>query len=54
MRHIESCLLLPNINSSLDSYLANGQTARNKVRVKRIEILRAASLLSTADIVDHL
>ena len=49
MRHIESCLLLLNINSSLDSYLANGQTARNKVRVKGIEILRAASLLSTAD-----
>ena len=30
-----------------DSYLVNGQMARNKVRVKGIEILSAASLLST-------
>jgi len=35
------------MNSSLDSYLVNGQTARNKVGVKGIEILSAASLLST-------
>ena len=46
MRHIEN-FPLPNINSSLDSYLANGQMARNKVRVKGIEILSPASLLST-------
>ena len=37
------------MNSSLASYLDNGQMARNKVRVKGIEILNAASLLS-ADI----
>jgi len=36
-----------NINSSLYSYLANGQMARNKVRVKGIEILSAVSVLST-------
>ena len=46
MRYIESCLR-PNVNSSLDSYLANSQMARNKVRVKGIEILSPASLLST-------
>ena len=37
----------PHEYSSLDSYLINGQMARNKVRVKGIEILSAASLLST-------
>ena len=36
MRHIAN-FLLPYINSSLDSYLANGQVTRNKVRVKGIE-----------------
>ena len=46
MRLIEN-FLLPNINISLDSYLANGQMARNKVRVKGTEILSPASLLST-------
>ena len=35
------------MNSSLERYLVNGQMARNKVRVKGIEILSAASLLST-------
>ena len=35
------------MNSSLDSYLVIGQMARNKVRVKEIETLSAASLLST-------
>ena len=35
------------MNSSLDSCLVNGQMARNKVRVKGIETLSAASLLST-------
>ena len=35
------------MNSSLDSYLVSGQMARNKVRVKGIEILSAASLLPT-------
>ena len=38
MRHIKKKLLPHNINSLLDSYLANGQMARNKVRVKGIEI----------------
>ena len=33
--------------SSLESYLVNGQKARKKVRVKGIEILSAASLIST-------
>ena len=33
-------------NSSLDSYLVNGQMTRNKVRLKGIEILSTASLLS--------
>ena len=45
MRHIEN--FLPKINSSLDSYSPNGLMARNKVRVKGIEIFSAASLLST-------
>ena len=35
------------MNSSLDSYLVNGQMARNKVKVKGIEILSVACLLST-------
>ena len=35
------------MNSSLDSYLDNGQMARNKVRIKGAQILSAASLLST-------
>ena len=39
--------IINNMNSSLDSYLVNGQMARNKVRVKSIQILSAASLLST-------
>ena len=34
-------------NGSLDNYLVNGQMARNKVRIKGIEILSAPSLLST-------
>ena len=33
------------MNSSLDNYLVNSQMARNKVRVKGIEILSAPSLL---------
>ena len=37
------------MNSSSDSYLVIGQMAREKVRVKGIEILSAASLLSTDD-----
>ena len=47
MRHIENFLLPIDINSSLDSYLANVQMDRNKVRVKGIKILSPASLLST-------
>ena len=39
--------IINHMNSLLDSYLVNGQMARNKVRVKGIEILNAASLLST-------
>ena len=39
--------IINHVNSSFDSYLVNGQMARNKVRVKGLEILRAASLLST-------
>ena len=39
--------VINHMNSSLDSYLVNGQVARNKVRVKGIEILNAASLLYT-------
>ena len=35
------------MNSSLDSYLVNGQMARKKVTLRGIEILSAASLLST-------
>ena len=35
------------MNSSSDSYFIIGQMAREKVRVKGIEILSAASLLST-------
>ena len=35
------------MNGSLDSYLVSGQKARNKVRVKGIEILSASSLLAT-------
>ena len=35
------------MNSSLDNYLVNGQMARNKVRVKGIEILSTPFLLST-------
>ena len=35
------------MNRSLDTYLVNGQMARNKVRMKGIEILSAASLFST-------
>ena len=35
------------MNSSLESYSVNGQMARNKVRVKGIEVLSAASHLST-------
>ena len=35
------------MNSSLDNYLVSGQMARNKVRVKGIEIVSAPSLLST-------
>ena len=46
MKHIEN-FLLPHINSSLDSYLANSQMARNGVWGTEIEILSAASLLST-------
>ena len=38
--------IIYHMNSSLDSYLVHGQMARNKVRVKGIEILSAASLLS--------
>ena len=39
--------IINHMSSSLDSYLVNGQMPRNKVRVKGIEILSAASLLST-------
>ena len=35
------------MDSSLHSYLVNGRIARNKVRVKGIEILSPASLFST-------
>ena len=35
------------MNSSSDNYLVIGQMAREKVRVKGIEILSTASLLST-------
>jgi len=46
MKHIEN-FLLPHINSSLHSYLANSQMARNGVWGTDIEILSAASPLST-------
>ena len=46
MRHIEN-FLLPNINSSFDSYLANDQMVRNKVRVRDRGIESPASLLFT-------
>ena len=39
--------IINHMNSLLDSYLVNGQMAREKVRVKDIEISSAASLLST-------
>ena len=39
--------ILTQMNSSSDSYLVIGQMAREKVRVKGIEILSAASLLAT-------
>ena len=39
--------IINHMNSSLASYLINCQMARNKVRVKGIEIIRAAPLLST-------
>lgn len=45
-RHIEN-LLLPHMNSSLDTYLARTGMARNQVWGTDIEILSAASLLST-------
>lgn len=46
MRHREN-LLLPHMNSSLDTYLARTGMARNQVWGTEIEILSAASLLST-------
>ena len=39
--------IINHMNSSLDSYLVSGQMARNEVMAKGIEILSAASLLST-------
>ena len=39
--------IINHMNSSLDSYLVNGQMARKKVTVRGIEILSASSLLST-------
>ena len=39
--------IINHMNSSSDSYLVIGQMAREKVRVKGIEMLSAASLLST-------
>ena len=39
--------IINHLDSSLDSYLVNGQMTRNKVRIKGIEILSAASLSST-------
>ena len=39
--------IINHMDSSLDNYLVNGQMARNKVRVEDLEILCAASLLST-------
>ena len=37
--------IINHMNSSLDRYLVNGHIARDKVMVKGIEILSAASLL---------
>ena len=45
MRHIE--ILLHNIHSSFDSYLANGHITGNKASAKGIEILSPASVLFT-------
>ena len=39
--------IINHMDSSLRSYLVNGRIARNKVRVKGIEILSADSLFST-------
>ena len=39
--------IINHISSSVDSYLVNDRLARKKARVKSIEILSAASLLST-------
>ena len=39
--------IINHMNSSLDSYLVNSQMARNKFRVKGIEILSTVSLSST-------
>ena len=39
--------IINHMNSSLHSYLVNGQMARRKVTVRGIEILSAAPLLST-------
>ena len=39
--------IINQLDSPLHSYLVNGQIARNKVRVKGIEILSTASLFST-------
>ena len=39
--------IINHMNSSLDSYLVNGHIARKNVTVRGIEILSAASLLST-------
>ena len=39
--------IINHMNSSSDSYLVIGQMVRKKVRVKGIEILSTASLLST-------
>ena len=45
IKHIENLPLPADINSSLDSYLANIQMARNGVWGTDIDILSAASLL---------
>ena len=47
----ERAQIINHMNSSLNSYLTNGQMARNKVRVKGIERLSTASLLSTESFV---
>ena len=44
--------IINHMDSSLHSYLVNGRTARNKFRVKGIEILSADSLFSTDIFVD--